>query len=112
MDGGMFLNKSPTKMCLKKMTFPLGFPVNMPDPAGIRFGSGQLWPLRPAGIGPDPIWFWVVMSGFGQTGPFRKQAGLQESSRPVPANRFRAGSVAGSGPVPACLLGSYRPVFP
>ena len=27
----------------------------MPDQARIRFGCGQLWPLRPAGIGPDPI---------------------------------------------------------
>ena len=24
------------------------YPVNMPDPARIRFGCGQLWPLRPA----------------------------------------------------------------
>ena len=30
--------------------------------------------------GPDPIWFWLTVSGFGQTNPVRKQAGVQESS--------------------------------
>ena len=134
-------------------------PVNMPNPARIRFGCGQLWPLRPASVrnrpgsdlvlgghvrlwpngsgpeasrcaricrpgfgkrqparfwqnatGPDLIWFWVAMSGCGQTDPGRKEAGVQESSGPVPANRFRAGSVAGSGPVPACLVGTQTSV--
>ena len=27
---------------------------------------------------PDPIWFWLTVSGFGQTDPVRKQAGVQE----------------------------------
>ena len=42
--------------------------------------------------GPDPIWFWMAMSGCGQMDPIRKQAGVQESSGSVPANRFQAGS--------------------
>ena len=29
---------------------------------------------------PDPIYFWLTVSGFGQTDPVRKQAGVQESS--------------------------------
>ena len=102
-------------------------PVNMPNPARIRFGCGQLWPLRPASVrnrpgsdlvlgghvrlwpngsgpeasrcaricrpgfgkrqparfwqnatGPDLIWFWVAMSGCGQTDPGRKEAVVQE----------------------------------
>ena len=28
---------------------------------------------------PDLIWFWLTVSGFGQTGPVWKQAGVQES---------------------------------
>ena len=41
---------------------------------------------------PDPIWFWMAMSGCGQMDPIRKQAGVQESSGSVSANRFQAGS--------------------
>ena len=29
---------------------------------------------------PDLIWFWLIVSGFGQTDPVRKQAGVQEPS--------------------------------
>ena len=98
-------------------------PVNIPDPIRKRFGSGQLWPLQPAGaagIGldriyilyagpdfrphlnrvrsckdgriilcktsPDTIWFWTALSGCGRKDPFRKKAGVQESSGPLPAN--------------------------
>ena len=42
--------------------------------------------------GPDPIWFWMAMSGCGQMDPIRKQAGVQESSGSVPANCFQPGS--------------------
>ena len=51
---------------------------------------------------PDPISFWLIVSGFGQTDPVPKQAGVQESSGPVsgrtqPAryqfSTFRLGSV-------------------
>ena len=33
---------------------------------------------------PDPIWFWLTVSGFGQTDPVRKQVGVRESSGPLP----------------------------
>ena len=29
---------------------------------------------------PDPIWFWLTVSGFGQIDPVQKQASVQESS--------------------------------
>ena len=36
---------------------------------------------------PDPVWFWLTVSGFGQTDPVRKQAGVQEPSGPLLANQ-------------------------
>ena len=33
---------------------------------------------------PDPVWFWLTASGFGQTDPVSKQAGVQESSDRMP----------------------------
>ena len=83
----------------------------MPDPIRKRFGYGQLLPLRPAcsrnrafphlirsrsceedpdyicKTGPDPIW--MAWSGFSQTHLVRKQAGVQESSSPILAERNR-----------------------
>ena len=78
--------------------------------AWIQFGSG--WPFRVVAkrirsgsklvgknhwawfwqnaTGPNPIWFWMAMSGCGQTDSIRKQAGVQESSGPVLANRPRS----------------------
>ena len=38
---------------------------------------------------PDPIWFWLIVPGFGQTDPVRKQANVQESSGPLLANAFQ-----------------------
>ena len=38
---------------------------------------------------PDPIWFWIAVSGCDQTDPAQKQAGVQESSGPVLAKRNR-----------------------
>ena len=35
---------------------------------------------------PDPTWFWLTGTYFGQTDPVRKQAGVQESSGPLLAN--------------------------
>ena len=35
---------------------------------------------------PDPTWFWLTVSGLGQTDPVRKQAGEQGSSGPLLAN--------------------------
>ena len=35
---------------------------------------------------PDPVQFWQIVLGFGQTDPVRKQANVQESSGPLPAN--------------------------
>ena len=43
----------------------------------------------------DPIQFWRIVSGFGQTDPVRKQAGAQESSGqcfPADPDRMRIGS--------------------
>ena len=41
---------------------------------------------------PDPIWFWLTVSGFGPTVPVRKQAGVKESSGLVFSQCFRADS--------------------
>ena len=41
------------------------------------------------GTSPDPIKFWLVVSGFGQTDPVRKQANVQESSDPFLADAFQ-----------------------
>ena len=38
---------------------------------------------------PDPIEFWLIVSGLGQTDPVRKQAGVQESCGPLLAGRKR-----------------------
>ena len=46
----------------------------------------------------DTIEFWLTVSGFGQTDPVRKQAGVQESSCPLLANASEL----------ACLLGPFR----
>ena len=35
---------------------------------------------------PDPIWFWLTVSGFVQTDPVRKRAGVQQLSGPLLAN--------------------------
>ena len=35
---------------------------------------------------PDPIWFWLIASGFGQTDPVRKQAICARIIRPLLAN--------------------------
>ena len=51
----------------------------------------------------DPIQFWLIVSGFGQTDPVRKQAGVQESSGPLLAS---ASQPVRTGSDPACLLGS------
>ena len=48
-------HKNQIKISAHFVFFPVCQPSNMPDQARIRFGCGQLWPLRPAGIGPDPI---------------------------------------------------------
>ena len=46
------------------------------------------------------------MSGFGQTDPVQKQAGVQESSGPLLANASQPIRTGGELD-PACLLGSY-----
>ena len=53
---------------------------------------------------PGPIEFWLIVSGFGQTDPVRKQAGVQESSGPLLAHAslpIRPGCESDL----ACLLG-------
>ena len=46
---------------------------------------------------PDPVWLWMIVSGFGQTDPVRKQAGVQESSGPLLANASQLIRRIGSG---------------
>ena len=53
---------------------------------------------------PDPIWFWLTVSGFGQTDPVRKQAGVQESLGPLLANASKLIRIRCKLD-PACLLG-------
>ena len=54
---------------------------------------------------PDPIWFWLTVSGFGQTDPVRKQASPQESCSPLLANATEP-TQTGCKSDAACLLGS------
>ena len=35
---------------------------------------------------PDPVSLWLIVPGFGQMDPVRKQAGVQEPSGPLLAN--------------------------
>ena len=53
---------------------------------------------------PDPIWFWLTVSGFGQTDPVRKQTAAQESSGPPLANASEL-IWFGCEWDPSCLLG-------
>ena len=53
---------------------------------------------------PDPIEFWLIVPGFGQTDRVRKQAGVQESSGPLLANASKP-IRTGCESDPACLLG-------
>ena len=52
----------------------------------------------------DPIEFWLTVSGFGQTDPVRKQAGVQESSGPLLANASQPIRTGCESDL-ACLLG-------
>ena len=55
---------------------------------------------------PDPVYFWLIVSDFGEMDPVRKQAGEQQSSGPLPANAshlIRTGFESD----PACLLGLH-----
>ena len=54
---------------------------------------------------PDPIQFWLTVSGFSQTDPVRKQASVQESSGPLLANVSQP-IQTGCESDPACLLGT------
>ena len=65
---------------------------------------------------PDPFTFWLIVSGFGQTDPARKQSGVQEPSGPLLANASQP-ILIGCESNPACLLGiylkyMYMPVLP
>ena len=53
---------------------------------------------------PDLIWFWLTVSGFGQTDPVWKQAGVQKSSSPLLADASKPIRVRCELD-PACLLG-------
>ena len=79
----------------------------MPD----RFGS--VLPKKARIIlcktGPDPIGFWLTVSGFGLTDSVRKQAGVQDSSGPFLANASEPIRI-GCESDPSCLLGiPYTP---
>ena len=56
---------------------------------------------------PDPIYFWVIVSCFGQMDPVRKQAGVQESSGPLLASASQT-IRTGCESNPACLLGKQK----
>ena len=56
-------------------------------PARYQFSTCRLRSVLPhtsqiilCKISPDPIWFWLILSGFGQTDPVWKQANVQELS--------------------------------
>ena len=51
---------------------------------------------------PGSDLFWLIVPGFGQTDPVRKQANMQESSGPLLANVFQP---IQTGSDPTCLLG-------
>ena len=55
---------------------------------------------------PDPIEFLLIVSGFDQTDPVRKQAGVQESSGPLLASASQP-IRPGCESDPACLLGLH-----
>ena len=55
---------------------------------------------------PDPVWFWLIVPGFGQTDPVRKQAGVQQTSGPLLASAFQP-IRPGFESDPAFLLGSF-----
>ena len=94
--------------------------VNMPGPIGsVLVASCGHYGQRAAKMGPDricqirlaasdPDLIWMAWSGFGQTDPVWKLAGVQESSGPLLANA--SSSIrTGCESEPACLLGNYRP---
>ena len=66
------------------------------QPARYQFTSFRLGSILPqtswiilCKTSPHPIYFWLIVSGFGQTDPVRKQASVQESSGPLLAKAFR-----------------------
>ena len=72
-------------------THPAWFWQNETDPLSLFFP----YPIRFRSpkdgsdlckTGPDSIWFWLTVSGFGQTDPVRKQTGVQEPSGTIPQN--------------------------
>ena len=71
------------------------------------FGLSSVLPQTPRMIvcktSLDPIQFWLIASGFGQTDLVRKQANVQESSIPLLAS---VSQPVLTGSDPACLLGS------
>ena len=56
---------------------------------------------------PDPIWFWLTVSGFSQRDSVWKQASVQESSGPLLANASEP-IWTGCKLDLACLLGKLR----
>ena len=60
--------------------------------------------IRLCRTSPDPILFWQIVSGFGQTDPVQKEPGVQESSGPLLANASQP-IRTGCESDPACLLG-------
>ena len=71
-------------------------------PYSVRFRSPKDGPIL-CKAGPDLIWFWLTVSGFGQADLVRKQAGVQESSGPIPQNE--------PGPLPVSCI-RFRSVLP
>ena len=70
-----------------------------------RFRSSRDVPDNTVQNHPDPIEFWLTVSGFGQMYPVRKQANVQESSGPLLAKASQP-IRTGYESDPACLVGS------
>ena len=89
-SGPVFGRKQPA--CYQFPTFRLG---------SILLQTSQIILCQTS---PDPIEFWLIVPGFTQTDPVRKQAGVQESSGPLLANASKP-IRTGCESDPACLLG-------
>ena len=92
---------------------PSGLVSGRTQPARYQFPTSRLGSVLPqtsriilCKTSPDPIYFWLIVSGLGQTDPVRKQASVQESSGLLLANASQS-IRTGYESDPACLLGFY-----
>ena len=88
------------------------------QPARYQFDTFRLGSVLPqtsriilSKTSPDPIWFWLTVSGFGQTDLVQKQAGVQESSSMLLASASQP-IWTGCESDPECLLGGLPHQLP